>query len=183
MAAEKRETIMTPKFRVSFPEVFEAKAFQGGTPTYSLTMLFDAEAQKTPEFAKMKALAKAAADARWGNKKPANLRSPFRDGTEKDLQGFGEGIIFVRASSRQRPGLVDQKVQKIIDQSEFYPGCYARATVSVYAYDNSGNRGVAFGLQNIQKLADGENFTGRTEAENDFTAVEGGSTSVDDFLS
>lgn len=75
--------------------------------------------------------------------------------------------MFATASSKQRPGLVDRNKQPILTEEEFYPGCWARATVTAYSYDNVG-KGVAFGLHNIQKLGDDENFTGRVAAEEDF---------------
>jgi hypothetical protein len=71
-----------------------------------------------------------------------------------------------------QPGLVDQNLQRIISTDDFYSGCYARATITAYGYDKAGNKGVAFGLQNVQKLADGERFSGRTAAEDDFEAVD-----------
>ncbi len=71
-----------------------------------------------------------------------------------------------------KPGLVDASLQAIIEPSEFYAGCYARATINAYAYDRNGNRGVAFGLRNIQKIKDGDSFGGGSKAENDFDSIE-----------
>jgi hypothetical protein len=71
-----------------------------------------------------------------------------------------------------RPGIVDANLQEIISEDDFYSGCYARATLTAFAYDKLGNKGVAFGLQNIQKLKDGEHLSGRKNAESDFEAVE-----------
>ena len=90
-----------------------------------------------------------------------------------------------------KPGVVDQNVQPIIEAEEMYAGCYARATLTAYAFDTAGNRGVAFGLQNIQKIRDGEPFTGREKAEDEFEAIESVGddsapaevTKEDDFLS
>ena len=163
--------VTTPEFRVSFPHVFKAHTgFEGQEAKYSLTMLFDKKADLT----KMKAAVAAAATEKWGSDKtkwPKGLRTPFRDGDEKsDLQGY-ENTIYVATSSKQRPGLVDQSVAPIISESEFYAGCYARATLTAFAYDKVGNKGVSFGLQNIQKLKDGNTFSGRKRAEDDFTAV------------
>jgi hypothetical protein len=67
---------------------------------------------------------------------------------------------------------VDAAVQPIMEEGEFYAGCYARATISPYAYDKAGNRGVAFGLRNIQKIADGEPFSGKSKPENDFDSLD-----------
>lgn len=164
MATEK---VLTPKFRVSFPAVFVPRAaMDGAEPKYSVVMLFP----KTADLSKLKAIAKQALVEKWGDKIPKDLRSPFRDGNEKELDGYAD-CIFITASSKMKPGLVDGQKQEIISADEFYAGCYARATVNAYAYDRNGNRGVSFGLQNIQKLEEGEPFSGRTRPEDDFDAI------------
>jgi len=161
---------MTPEFRVSFANVFKPRAFEGQEAKYSVCMLFD----KKTDLSELKRLAAEAVNEKWpdSSKRPKGLRNPFRDGdTEKgDLAGY-EGKIFINASSKIKPGLVDQDVQPIISEDDFYSGCYARATVTAYAYDTAGNRGVAFGLQNLQKLRDGEAFSGRAKPEDEFTPV------------
>ena len=68
--------------------------------------------------------------------------------------------------------MVDKNVQPILDQSEVYSGCYGRISVNFYGFNSNGNRGIAAGLGNIQKLRDGESLGGRTNAEDDFDAVE-----------
>lgn len=164
MATEK---VLTPKFRVSFPAVFVPRAaMDGAEPKYSVVMLFP----KDTDLSRLKAIAKQAVTEKWGDKVPKDLRSPFRDGDEKELDGYA-GQIFITASSKMKPGLVNGQREAIIEASEFYAGCYARATVNAYAYDRNGNKGVAFGLQNLQKLEEGEPFSGRTKPEDDFDAV------------
>lgn len=165
---------VTPPFRVSFPSVFEATSYQGSDPKYSVVMLFypdkftDADKRA---WASVQAIADAASKDMF--KKlvkdlPGNFKKPLRDGAEKaHLDGYGEDMVFGTASSKQRPGLVDRERQPILAEDEFYPGCWARATVTAYPYDNIG-KGVAFGLHNLQKLGDDDNFTGRVAAEDDF---------------
>lgn len=175
------ENIMTPEFRVSYPSVFRAKKNElSGKEEYSIVALF----KKGEDLSALKAAANKAIEAKWGSDKskwPKNLRSPFRDQGEKDGPQYEEGAIFMNLKSAQKPGLVDAKVQDIIDETEFYSGCYARATVRAYVYDQAGNRGVSFGLQNIQKLRDGEPLGGsRVKASSEFAPV-GGSSSDDIF--
>ena len=161
------DTVMTPEFRVSFPAVFKPKRQKGDAtsePKYGLTMLFP----KGADLSKLKRAAEEAVKEKWGDKPPKNLRSPFRDQGEKEYEGYEEGAVFVSASSKQKPGLVDRQRQDIIDETEFYPGCYARATLRAFAYDTNGNKGVAFGLNNVQKLRDGDPLGGRTRAQDDF---------------
>lgn len=187
MAKTENRKTTTPKFRVSFPWVFEPQPpmEEGkGEPKYGVVMLFDKAAQATAEFANMKKLAEAAARDKFGDKlKPDGngwfkvggkpLKNPLRDGEEKsDLEGYGPGVIFASATSKMQPGLVDAKLNRIMDREDFYAGCYARATVTAYGYDKAGNVGVAFGLQNLQKKGDGDAFSGRTKAEDDFEETE-----------
>lgn len=173
------DNVITPEFRVSFPYVFRpSKPMAGSTnePKYTLTMLFPKDA----DLSKLKAAAADAAKEKWGDKIPKGLRSPFRDQGEKEFPGYEAGCTFITATSKQRPGLVDAKVQDIIEERDFYAGCYARASIRAFAYDQAGNRGVAFGLQNVQKLRDGEPLGGRSRPQDDFEPVAdagGGSSS------
>lgn len=173
-------TIITPEFRVSFPNVFRPqKPMQGSTnePKYGLTMLF-APGQ---DISSLKSLAEEALVEKFGSDKakwPKNIRSPFRDQGEKDYEGYVDGAIFASATSKLKPGLVDAKNQDIINEEVFYPGCYARAQITAFAYDTAGNKGVAFGLQNVQKLRDGEPLGGRQPASSVFDAVETPTTST-----
>lgn len=164
--------VMTPQFRASFANVFRpGKAMEAGQePKYGVMMLFD----KTSDLSALKAAAQQAAVDKWGadkSKWPKNLKSPFRDQGEKEGEAYVAGAVFITATSKQKPGLVDARNQSIIEESEFYSGCYARATVRAFAYDKAGNRGVAFGLQNVQKIKDGEALAGRSRAEDDFTPL------------
>jgi hypothetical protein len=178
-------TIMTPKFRVSYPNVFKPKRNElNGKDEYSLVALF-------PKGADLSALEKAidqAINEKWPDpkKRPKNLRTPIRDQGDRDKgdglpSGYEEGAKYLNLKTSERPGLVDQRVQPIIEPSDFYPGCWARATVSVYAYDQAGNRGVGVGLQNVQKVADGDPLGGRVKAENAFKPIDDDSA-VEDFI-
>lgn len=172
--------VNTPEFRVSYPSVFKARKNDlNGKDEYSVVALF----KKGQDLTQLKAAAQKAITDKWGPDKakwPANLRSPFRDQAEraKDVDGkrvlpagHEEGAIFLNLKSAQRPGVVDQNVQDILDESQFYAGCYARASINAYAYDQKGNRGVAFGLGNIQKMRDGEPLGNRAKPEQDFAPI------------
>lgn len=181
--------IVTPVFRVSFPAVFEPSSYQGGPEKYSVTAVFEPETFNDADkkrFAEMQALADDAAKDFFKkplDKLPANYKRPLRDGAEKeDLQGFGAGTTFCNISSKMRPGVVDQNRDPIVDSEDFYPGCYARATVSAYAYDNVG-KGVAFGLQNLIKVKDGERLDSRTDAADDFADLGEEDLGDDDITS
>lgn len=174
----------TPEFRVSFPSVFEAKSFNNQEPKFSIAMLFT----KTTDLKELKRAANNALIEKWGSDKakwPKGLRSPFRDGNDKpDLDGYKDTIL-VSASSKTRPGVVGNKIDettgklRVITKDDanpdggqlFYAGCYARATLIAFAYDTSGNKGVSFSLQNIQKLRDGKPFSGKKAATEEFGEV------------
>ena len=168
--------LVTPKFRVSYPKVFKAELNKlSGKAEYSVVALFDKDADLKP----LREAVKAAIIEKWGadaSKHPKNLRNPIRDQADKAKDGVMpaghvEGAYFLNLKSTQKPGVVDESVQPILDESQFYAGCYARASVSVYAYDQAGNRGVGIGLTNIQKVADGEPFSGRPKPEESFKPV------------
>ena len=85
---------------------------------------------------------------------------------------------FVNANSASAPGIVDADRQPIIERSEMYSGIYGRASINFYAFNVNGNRGIACGLNNLQKLRDGEPLGGKASAEADFATDDD-----DDFLS
>lgn len=187
---------LTPKFRVSYPAIFESSAPpKSDKKFFSVVAIFDlAEIAKDPEQTKLlTAMKQALADCareKWGDKLPSKFKSPWRKGEEKMVDGvyspgYGPNTVFVTLKTEDknnglRPGLVDQQKLRITDQSLFYAGCYAHATINAYAWTHlfSGS-GVSFGLQNVQKIADGEPLGGgRAKAEDDFSAVTGGADVV-----
>jgi hypothetical protein len=168
---------MTPEGRAAWPAIFEAKLNDlNGKMEYSLQLLIPEEV----DLSDMKRHAKAALEKKWGNKPPKGLRSPFRNGTDEkeDFEDY-EGVIFINMKSNDKPGVVDQDVNPILDPSELLPGDIVRCTYNAYAYDMKGNKGVAFGLRNVQKIRKGEPMKGgRTRAEDDFGPVSGGGSTT-----
>lgn len=173
---------ISPNGRVSFPNVFRPHAFnEGDTPKFDITLIFDKDDMSDEQLTllrKMKAEADKAAMERFGCKvgesvKGRTVNSPFRKTEEKE-EYYEPGKIFVKFSTRQKPGVVHPDRTPIEPESRaFYAGCWARVSYTVYAYDKSGNRGVAFGLQNVQKTGDDEPFAGvASSAEEDFDAIE-----------
>ncbi len=175
--AKKNKQILTPEFRVAFPQVFKAKAAAPGQEEkFSIVMLFP----KTTDISVLKNAVLEAIIDKWGADKtkwPKGLRLPFRDGDEKkEYEGYA-GTTFCTASSKMRPGLVgpekgpDGSLVSLISPDEFGGGDYARATLIAFAYDKAGNKGVSWGLRNIQKIRDGERFSGKTDPNRDFDAI------------
>ena len=175
--------VTTGKVRLSYAHIFEPHAMnEGQEAKYSVSVIIP-KTDKEPLKAIKEATDQAKKDgaSKWGNKIPANLKTPLRDGDEErpDDEAYA-GCYFLNASSKNKPGIVDQNVQPVLDSTEVYSGCYARLTLNFYAYNASGNKGVAAGLGNIQKLEDGEPLGGFTRAEDDFDSVA--DSANEDFL-
>lgn len=166
--------IITPTFRASYLNIFQPMPDPQGRHKYSVQMLFPKD---STDLAPLKKGIEDAIKTKWGSleKAPKPLRTPLRDGdVEKEPGSVYEGMWFLSASATEerQPGLVDQKLQAIIDPSAVYSGCWMRAQVSFYAYDKAGNRGVGVGLQNLQLVRLDDRLDGRAKAESAFGVIE-----------
>lgn len=170
------DTVVTPYFRASYSNLFKPQLNNmSGEMEYSVVALFP----KGENLTELKALARKACEKTWGTdiqKWPKKLRLPFRDQGEKEKEGrlpdgYVEGALFLTLKSKQKPGIIDQSRQDILDETEIYAGCWIRAVVNAYTYDTKGNQGVAFGLQHVQKVKDGDSLSGRTRAQDVFEPI------------
>ena len=173
-ASRKGTKVVTGEVRLSYAHIWEPSAIEGNDPKYSVSVIVSKNDKET-----LRAIKEAVEEAKetgkgkWNGKIPAVLKTPLRDGdVERPDDEAYAGCYFFNASSKNKPGIVDENVQPILDQSEVYSGCYARVSVNFYAYNANGNKGVAAGLGNIQKIKDGDSLGGATRAEDDFEAVE-----------
>lgn len=177
-------SLETPVFRVSFPSVFEASSMDNGPPKFGVGAIWQPD-RFTPREKGLWEAIMSGLDAealrkfkvKWAAL-PANVKRGIRDGAEKaDLEGYGPGTLFANLTSKMKPGLVgiekgaDGKPLPIGPEhgnaDAFYPGCYARAKVTIYSYDNKG-KGVGLGLNSLQKVANGARLDSRTSAADDF---------------
>lgn len=167
--------VVTGKCRLSYAHLFEPTSMEdGGQKFYSCALLIPKSDKATVN--KIKAAEKIAIEngkAKVFGGKTANLKTPLRDGDEErpDDETYA-GHYFINVKCKQKPGLVDKDLQPILDQADLYSGCYVRASINLFAFNKNGNKGVGAGLNNIQKLAEGEPLGGRTRAEDDFEAVK-----------
>lgn len=179
------KVITGPNTRWSYANVWEAKSINGGTPKYSVSLIIPKSDTVTVE--KIKKAIQAAYEEGQGKLKgngktvPALsvLKTPLRDGDleRPDDEAYANSY-FINANSATAPGIVDADRNTIIDRSEVYSGVYGRASINLYAFNANGNKGIACGLNNLQKIKDGEPLGGKSRAEDDFaTDVD------DDFLS
>ena len=161
--------------RISFANIWEPKAINGGDEKYSVSCLIPKSDKKT--IARIQKAVEAAKEdgktRKWGGKIPPNLKLPLRDGDidRPDDENY-EDCYFLNASSKDAPQVVDRKVNPVLDPMMVYSGCYCNVSVNFYAFNANGNRGVAAGLGNIQFVRDGERLSGKASADADFDALE-----------
>jgi hypothetical protein len=161
--------------RWSYANVWEAKAINGGTPKFSVSLIIPKS--DTVTIQKIKAAIEAAyhegESKLKGNGKsiPAlkAIKNPLRDGdVERPDDEAYANSYFVNANSSTAPGIVDADLNPILTHSEVYSGVYGRASINFYAFNSNGNKGIACGLNNLQKIRDGEPLGGKASAESDF---------------
>ena len=178
------KVITGPNTRWSYANVWEPKSINGGTPKYSISLIIPKS--DTVTVAKIKAAIEAAyqeGQAKLkGNAKsvPALslIKNPLRDGdVERPDDPAYADSYFINANSATAPGIVDADRNPVLTRSEVYSGVYGRASISFYAFNSNGNRGIACGLNNLQLLRAGEPLGGKASAESDFAT-----DSFDDFL-
>lgn len=182
MSNETTTKVVTGKVRFSYANVFEAKQMQEngqpvGKPKYSVVLLIPKK--NKADIARLEKAINAAKESgrasKWKGKIPAGLKMPMHDGDEKfneDPEKYApyEGMMYISAKSDTRPKIIDLQGNEIIERDEFYSGCYGKASINFYAYDNV-SKGVACGLNNLLKTEEGENLGGgRSDAAEDFAA-------------
>ena len=173
------KVITGPNTRWSYANVWEAKSINGGTPKFSVSLIIPKSDTKT--VAKIKAAIEAAyhegESKLKGNGKTvpplAALKTPLRDGdAERPDDEAYANAYFINANATTAPGIVDVDRNPILTRSEVYSGVYGRASISFYAFNSNGNKGIACGLNNLQKVRDGEPLGGKASAESDFATED-----------
>ena len=178
------KVITGPTTRWSYVNIWDPKSINGGTPKYSVSLIIPKTDSET--IRKIKEAIKAAYEEGQnklrgnGRSVPAleDLKTPLRDGDKdrRDDPNYA-GCMFINANSTTPPGIVDAARNPILERSEVYSGVYGRASITLYAFNSNGNKGIACGLNNLQKIRDGEPLGSRSRAEDDFSAYD-----EDDFL-
>ena len=178
------KVITGPKTRWSYANVWEAKSVNGSAPKFSVSLIVPKS--DTATVAKVKAAIEAAykeGESKLkgnGRTVPALsvIKNPLRDGDiERPDDPAYANAYFINANSATAPGIVDAACNPIMNRSEVYSGVYGRASISIYAFNANGNKGIACGLNNLQKISDGEPLGGKASAESDFATDD-----EEDFL-
>lgn len=173
------KVITGPDTRWSYANVWEPKSINGGTPKYSVSLIIPKSDTRT--VAKIKAAIEAAyheGESKLkgsGKSVPplASIKIPLRDGdVERPDDPAYANAYFVNANATTAPGIVDADRNSVLTRSEVYSGVYGRASISLYAFNSNGNKGIACGLNNLQLIRAGEPLGGRASAENDFASEE-----------
>ena len=170
--------MITPIARLSYPAIFEPKLNLSGVLKYSCSLLIpktDVEGVRAVQAAIDKAI-KLGIEKIWGGKKPKFRYEPLRDGDAELASGEKTGKeyaghFFLNATSNDAPGVVGKDAKPLMDQKIMYAGCYVRADINPFPYDNSGNKGIGWGLNNLMFIKDGERFDGRQNAEDAFAGL------------
>ena len=178
----KQTKVITSKnVRFSYANLLTPKSpVEGAEPVYSVSLIISKDDKFTIDKINnaMKAAYEEGANKLKGNSKVvpplASLRSVLRDG---DIDKAGDeaykNSYFVNAKSRTKPGIVDANCEPILNpEEEIYSGIYGRASITFYAYNTGMSKGIACGLNNVQKIADGERLGGKATAESDFSHLE-----------
>lgn len=180
--------VITGKVRLSYVNLLEPRGFEGQEPKYSAVLLIP----KDDESGTLAAIEKAI-DAAYDAEKNGRLKGVKRDKVKVTLRDGDEeydptenpeyaGTMFINASSKTKPTVVDKYVNKTDDPEEVYSGVYARVSINFYAYNTAGNKGITAGLNNVQILEKGEFLGGRASAEADFDEWDDDSDDFDDLM-
>jgi hypothetical protein len=167
-------SVITGKVRMMYANVFVPTSMEeGGKKKYNVCLAIPKSDKKT--IAAIQAAINQAYEngkEKLGNKKLAQIKTPLKDGDidRPEDENFAN-CMYMNANSVRKPGIVDENVQAIMDSDEFYSGCYGRASINLYAFAVPTNKGIACGLNNLQKLEDGDNLEGGSSAEQDFGAA------------
>jgi len=171
--------VVTGEVRGSFVNIFKPRFNAlSSREEFSMMLLIPKSDSATVE--KIEGAIETAKLERWNDKPPKNLREPLKDGDDEtqipESAEPGElpyaSHYFMNVKSTTKPGIVDADLNTVIDENSFRSGDYCKVSLQSYSYDKKGNRGVSFGLNNVQVLRKGEPLGGRSRPENDFEREE-----------
>lgn len=146
---------VTQRFVGSYLNVFKKGTYENKETNYNFTMMFT----KDTNLKEMNEKLTLAKIYQWGKDKtkwPKNIASPIRDGDESDKESE-HGYWIVKATSNEKPAIVDKNGDEILESGQVYAGAIYRAHLQAAVYELSKNNiGVKFYAQGLQKLAEGE---------------------------
>jgi len=169
--------ILLKKVRISYANIFDAKAFESGPAKFSASYLFPKD---HPCVAQIKAAINDVAKEKWGPKADAVLKTInaagkglLHDGDSKESDGYA-GNLFINASSDKRPSIVDKDgtTQLVRADGRPYSGCYVNAYIQLWAQDNQYGKRINASLAGIQFHSHGAAFGASDSTPDEFESVE-----------
>jgi len=175
----------TPVGRVGFCHVWEPHKFDDDDDEqeakFSLSLVLDED----EDISAIKKSCIAAAYEKWGEAEAKKLASsgklhlPYKRAAQEYAE-YGEPYsdaseeqIMISAHTNQQPGIVNNRGKKLVDETDFYKGCYARMSVFCSAYEYRGKRGISLLLNNVQRASLGKKILGsRKDASEEFDNIE-----------
>lgn len=182
MPAANPTHVVTGPVRLSYVNIMRPKARANddgspGEPVYSCQLVISKSDTKTLDAlrtAQKAALAQGVASGKFPGGAPKAWKNTLRDGDVEGETPELEGAYFMNVQSKSKPGVVDRRVQPILDETEVYSGMWARVDLNAFAYSVNGNKGVSFGLNHVQKIRDDDRLDGATKAEDVFDEYDEG---------
>lgn len=174
----KSTKVITGLVRFAYANVHKPVAVYNGEERYSVTLLISKEDEGTID----SVISAVDAAMEKGKEKIEksrfeDMKMPVRDGdVERPEDKAYAGCYFINTYSKTQPQIVDKDLKLVLNEEEFYSGCYGRASITFYTFNHEGSAGVACGLGNLQKLKDGEVLIGYSDPRVEF------GTFIEDYL-
>ena len=162
------------EIRLSYAFLFSKRTNMDGTEgKYSTAVLIPKSNTQAVQLIKDAIeAAKQAGKDKFNGKVPTNLKTPLRDGDEEHPDDAAyEGMYFLNCSSSRKPDLKvleNGHLSDALDEDDVYSGAWGAITLNMFAYNNSGNKGIGCGLGNFVKTRDGERMSGGSTGDEDF---------------
>ena len=171
--------MITPEMIGSYIKVFEPEANLSGEMKYSIQLIIPksdtkgvAQLKDAIEKAKL-----AGKEKKWNGKIPKFRYEPLRDGDAELESGektepVYKGKYFINATRtvKSKPQVVGPDAKPLLNQEELYSGCIVRADIKPYAYSSGGNHGIAWWLNSLMLVRDGQRLDGKVDAEEAFAS-------------
>jgi len=192
MANEYATKVVTGDVRLSYVNLFKTRSNQSGVEKYDTMLLIPKSDSATVgriQAAVEQATQKGVTE-KWHGKKPANLRTPLRDGDAEhpdEPQYAGMWFMNVSAQADRQPQVVkfagknaDGKNKfEPASETEVYSGCWGRVSINFNPYDSAGNRGIGGYINSVVKTRDDENLAGATDVNAEFANEDFGDIGAD----
>ena len=172
MSNEQKTNVKLVNARLSFPALFRPKKGpeENSKEAFSATFILDKKTNASSIKAIKDMIAQIVRDDFKGKTPP---KICLRDGAEKELDGYGEDVMFISARSDRRPQVVGRDMSSLVEgDGILYAGCYVNATVRLWAQDNKFGKRINAQLRAVQFVKEGSRFgEGTVDVSKEFEAL------------